>query len=88
METAKENMQNNLQSQWNEYQRLLQEDPLNAGLVAFSAGLLFSLVPIHRLIGLLLKLVLFAIKPTLLVLGGIKAFEYAQQYGNKDNPGS
>jgi hypothetical protein len=81
-------MQENLQSKWNEYQRLLQEYPLKASLVAFSAGLLLSVFPIHRLIGLLLKLVLFAIKPALFVLGGIKAYEYAQQYSDRQNPDS
>ena len=81
-------MQNDLQSKWSEYQRLLQEDPMKAGLVAFSAGLLFSLFPIHRLIGLLLKLVLFALKPALFVLGGIKAYEYVQQYTNRTGQGS
>jgi hypothetical protein len=74
-------MQNNLQSQWNEYQRMLQEDPLKGGIVAFAAGLLLSLFPIGRLVGLLFKLVLFTIKPALLVLGAIKAYEYAQQRG-------
>ena len=87
-ETSKENMENTLQSKWAEYQRLLQEDPMKAGVVAFSAGLLFSLFPIHRLIGLLLKLVLFALKPALVVLGSIKAYEYFQQYTNRSDSGS
>ena len=83
-------MQNDLKSKWTEYQHLLQEDPLKASVIAFSAGLLFSIVPVHKLIGLLLKLVLFAVKPALFVLGGIKAYEYVQQYtnANKPSPGS
>jgi hypothetical protein len=76
-------MENNLQSQWNEYQRMLQEDPLKGGLVAFAAGLLLSLFPIGRLVGLLFKLVLFTVKPALLVLGAVKAYEYAQRYGKQ-----
>ena len=52
--------------------------------MAFAAGLLLSLFPIGRLIGLLFRLVLFAIKPALLVLGAIKAYEYAQRYGKQE----
>ncbi len=81
-------MPNNLENQWKEYQRLLREDPLKAGLIAFSTGLLFSLFPVHRLVGLVLRVVLAAVKPALLVLGGIKAYEFAQQYTNKGEGGA
>jgi hypothetical protein len=64
---------------WNELAEQFQKQPLQSALIAFLLGLLLSLSPIRGLISLAVRVVLFAIKPALLILGGLKVYEYVKQ---------
>jgi hypothetical protein len=64
---------------WKKLEEQFRTQPLQSALIAFFMGFLLSLAPIRHLIGLALRLFVFALKPTLLILGGWKLYEYATQ---------
>ncbi|HZC35474.1 MAG TPA: hypothetical protein VE242_07670 [Chthoniobacterales bacterium] len=64
---------------WNELVEQFQKQPMQSALIAFLVGLLLSLSPIRGLISFAVRLVLFVIKPALLILGGLKVYEYVAE---------
>ncbi len=64
---------------WKELEEQFRKRPLESALVSILLGLLLSLSPIRGVISLAFRLVLFALKPTLLILGGLKLYEYIKQ---------
>jgi hypothetical protein len=64
---------------WKELEEQFRTRPLESALVSAVLGLLLSLSPIRGLIGLAFRLLLFALKPALLILGSLKLYEYIKQ---------
>jgi hypothetical protein len=64
---------------WKELEEQFRRRPLESALVSVLLGLLLSLSPIRGLISLAFRLVLFALKPALLIFGGLKLYEYIKQ---------
>jgi hypothetical protein len=71
--------QNAPSSNWKELEEQFRTRPLQSALIAFFIGLLLSLAPFRGLIGLAVRLALFALKPVLFILGGLKLYEYIKQ---------
>lgn len=61
-------------------ERYIREQPLQAALAALAAGFILTKLPIRSLVSLLFGLVLFSIKPTLLISGAIKLFEESRRF--------
>ena len=68
---------------WKELGEQLRERPFQSAVIAFFVGLILSLAPIRNLIGLAVRLALFALKPALLVFGSLKLYEYLTQQREK-----
>jgi hypothetical protein len=64
---------------WKELEEQFRQRPLESALVSVLLGLLLSLSPIRGLISLVFRLVLFALKPALLIFGSLKLYEYIKQ---------
>jgi FtsH-binding integral membrane protein len=64
---------------WKKFEEQFRNQPLQSAVIAFLMGFLLSLAPIRYLIGLTFRLFIFALKPTLLIFGGWKLYEYATQ---------
>jgi hypothetical protein len=73
--------------QWDQYRAQLEdyirEQPLQAALAALAAGFLLTKLPIRSLLSVLIGLVLFSVKPALLISGAIKLFEESQRVRNR-----
>ncbi len=57
----------------------IREEPLKAVLIGTGAGLVLSRLPLFGILILLIRLVLWSIKPALLVFGITKAVEYVKK---------
>lgn len=57
----------------------IRREPTKAALTALGAGFILSKLPIGSLIGALLSLLLFSLKPALLISGAIKLYEESQK---------
>jgi hypothetical protein len=79
-------LQNN--PNWKELEEQIRTRPLQSALIAFLVGFVLSLGPIRILISLMIRLVLLALKPALLILGGLKVYEYIKERstGNDHKP--
>ncbi len=65
-----------VQAQAEDYVR---ESPSKAVGIAVFAGFVFALLPIGGIVGALIRLVFFLVRPALMVLGVMKAFEEIQR---------
>jgi len=63
--------------------RMVREEPAKALGIAFVTGLLCMVLPVGRILGGLLRLVLALIPPALLLLGGWKAWEEVEKRADK-----
>jgi hypothetical protein len=57
----------------------IREEPLKAVLIGTAAGLILSRLPLFGILILFVRLVLWSIKPALLVFGITKVVEYAKK---------
>jgi hypothetical protein len=64
---------------WKELEEQFRRRPLESALVSVLLGLLLTLSPIRGLISLVFRLVLFALKPALLIFGSLKLYEYIKR---------
>ena len=60
-------------------EEFVREKPGQSLLIALAAGFLLNRLPVGRLFGALVRLVLFALKPALLVYGATKIYEAVQE---------
>jgi len=56
-------------------EKCAREEPLQCLSIAFVVGLLFSILPIGRLVGFVVQLAFSLLRPVLVILGLMKAFE-------------
>ena len=63
--------------------KMTREEPAKAVGIAFFTGLLFTIFPIGRVLGGLVRLALALVPPGLLVLGGIKLWEEIEKRADK-----
>ncbi len=57
----------------------VREKPAQSLLMAVLAGFILNRLPVGRLVGTLVRLVLFALKPALLVYGAKKVYDATQE---------
>lgn len=71
------------QDQFSEYltqaEEYVREKPAQSLLIALLAGFVLNRLPVGRLLGALVRLLLFALKPALLVYGATKVYEAVQE---------
>jgi hypothetical protein len=60
-------------------EEFVREKPGQSLLIALLAGFILNRLPVGRLLGVILRLLLFALKPALLVYGATKVYEAAQE---------
>ncbi|MGI9114121.1 MAG: hypothetical protein ACR2FX_03635 [Chthoniobacterales bacterium] len=75
MQTAQDHFSEYL-TQAEEYVR---EKPARSVLIALLAGFILNRLPVGRLLGGVVRLALFALKPALLVYGATKVYEAVQE---------
>ena len=63
--------------------KMAREEPAKAVGLAFGAGLIFTILPVGRVIGGLVRLALALVPPGLFVLGGIKLWEEIEKRTDK-----
>ena len=72
-----------VQDQFSEYltqaEDYVREKPAQSLLIALLAGFILNRLPIGRLLGGVTRLLLFALKPALLIYGATKVYEAVQQ---------
>jgi len=56
-------------------EEFVREKPTQSLLIALAAGFVLNRLPIGRLLGAITRLLLFALKPALLVYGATKVYE-------------
>ena len=66
----------NIQAKAENYVR---DSPSKAAAIAFLAGFVIAMLPIGGIIGALVRLILFLIRPALMVIGVIKVYEEIQR---------
>jgi uncharacterized RDD family membrane protein YckC len=64
---------------WKELEEQFRKRPLESAFISVLLGLLLSLSPIRGLISLMFRLMLFALKPALLIFGSLKLYEYIKE---------
>ena len=67
---------NDFQSQGEAYVR---ENPSQAVLSALAAGFVLRLLPLGAIIGALIRLVLFALRPAIFVYGAVALYKHFQE---------
>ena len=71
------------QDQFSEYltqaEEYVREKPAQSVLIALLAGFILNRLPVGRLLGAVVRLALFALKPALLVYGATKVYEAVQE---------
>jgi hypothetical protein len=71
------------QDQFSQYltqaEEYVREKPAQSVLMAVLAGFILNRLPVGRLLSALVRLVLFALKPALLVYGATKVYEAVQE---------
>jgi len=60
-------------------EKFVREDPAKALGIALFGGVLLTVLPVGRLLGALVRLVLALARPLLLVLGAVKLYEEYQK---------
>jgi hypothetical protein len=60
-------------------EEFVREKPGQSLLIALAAGMILNRLPLGRLFGGVIRLLLFALKPALLVYGATKVYEIAQE---------
>ncbi len=63
----------------NNTEKFVREDPAKAIGIALFGGVLLTILPVGRLLGALVRLVLALARPLLLVLGAVKLYEEYQK---------
>jgi len=62
-----------------EAESYVREKPAESLLFAFAAGYILNRLPLGRVLGGLLRLLIFALKPAILVYGAAKLYQAAQE---------
>jgi hypothetical protein len=60
-----------------------REEPVKAVGVAFTAGLILTLLPVGAVLAALVRLALALLRPALLVLGAVKLYEEIDRHRNE-----
>ena len=60
-------------------EEFVREKPGQSLLIALAAGMILNRLPLGRLFGGVIRLLLFALKPALLVYGATKVYEIVQE---------
>ena len=60
-------------------EEFVREKPGQSLLIALAAGFILNRLPVGRLLGAVVRLLLFALKPALLVYGATKIYEAVQE---------
>jgi hypothetical protein len=60
-------------------EEFVREKPGQSLLIALTAGFILNRLPVGRLLGVVVRLLLFALKPALLVYGATKVYEAVQE---------
>ena len=60
-------------------EEFVRQKPTQSLLIAFAVGFIFNRLPIGRLFGSVVRLLLFALRPALLVYGASKVYEAVQE---------
>lgn len=60
-------------------EEFVREKPAQSLLIAFVAGWILNRLPLGRLLGGIVRMLLFALKPALLVYGASKVYEAVQE---------
>jgi hypothetical protein len=60
-------------------EEFVREKPAQSLLIALLAGFILNRLPVGRLLSAVVRLVLFALKPALLVYGATKIYEAVQE---------
>jgi hypothetical protein len=63
----------------NETGEYVREKPTQSLLYAFAAGYILNRLPLGRLLGGFLRLLMFTLKPAVLIYGAAKLYQAAQQ---------
>ena len=67
---------NDFQSQGENYVR---ENPSQAVLSALAAGFVLRLLPLGAILGALIRLVLFAVRPAIFIYGAVSLYKHFQE---------
>lgn len=60
----------------------VRDEPTKAVGIALAIGVFLTVVPVFRIVGVLLRLVLALARPALMIFGGLKAYEeITKRYG-------
>ena len=62
-----------------ETESYVREKPTESLLCAFAAGYILNRLPLGRVVGGLFRLLIFALKPAILIYGAAKLYQVAQQ---------
>ena len=57
----------------------VREKPTQSLLYAFAAGYVLNRLPLGRVLGAMIRLLIFALKPAVLIYGAAKLYQTAQQ---------
>ena len=60
-------------------EEFVREKPAQSILIALLAGFILNRLPVGKLLGAVVRLLLFALKPALLVYGATKVYEAVQE---------
>jgi hypothetical protein len=63
--------------------KMAREEPAKAVGIAFATGIVFTILPVGRVIGGLVRLAFALVPPGLLMLGGIKLWEEIEKRSGK-----
>jgi hypothetical protein len=63
----------------NQAEEFVREKPGQSLLIALVAGMILNRLPIGRLFGGVVRLLMFALKPALLLYGATKVYEIVQE---------
>lgn len=63
-------------------QSFASKEPAQAVGVAFVAGLVLTVLPVGRLLGVLVRLAFTLVRPALLILGAMKLYEECEKRNN------
>jgi hypothetical protein len=71
-------MDKNLNQLWNELEDLIRREPRKSVALALAGGFVLCLLPLGRLLGVLLRVMLLLFKPLLLILGVLKLIDFGR----------
>ena len=64
---------------FNETESYVKKKPAESILCAFAAGYILNRLPLARVLGGLVRLLIFALKPAILIYGAAKLYQAAQE---------